>query len=361
MRGHDTRQEAMISYVRLEERVPSDHPLRRILKWTDEALVGLKPRLDGLYAPTGRESIPPERLLRALLVQILFSVRSERQLMEQLNYNLLFRWFVGLGIDDGVWDVTVFTKNRERLLDGEIAQAFFDQVLQQARKAGLLSSEHFTVDGTLIEAWAGHKSFKRKDGPPAPPQGKNPEANFRKEQRSNVTHQSTTDPEARLYRKSDAAPAQLCYLVHALMENRNGLAVRGRVSEANGRPERDEALRLLESVPNTGRITLGGDKNYDTRDFVDTLRSLDVTPHVAQYTSNRSSAIDERTTRHPGYALSQRKRKRKRIEEIFGWLKTVGGLRKTRYRGQGKMDWMFVFALAAYNLRRMVQLLPAPA
>ena len=360
MRGQDARQEAMFSYVRLEERVPAEHPLRRILKWTDEALLNLKPKLDALYAPTGRESIPPERLLRALLVQVLFSVRSERQLMDQLNYNLLFRWFVGLGMDDGVWDVTVFTKNRERLLDGEIAQAFFDQVLRQARSAGLLSSEHFTVDGTLIEAWAGHKSFKRKDGPSEPPgQGKNPDANFRKEKRSNETHQSTTDPEARLYRKSDGAPAQLCYLGHALMENRNGMAVRGRVSEANGKAERSEAVRLLEAVPTKRRITLGGDKNYDTRDFVDTLRSLEVTPHVAQYTGQRRSAIDERTTRHPGYAVSQIKRKR--IEEIFGWLKTVGGLRKTRHRGRAKVDWMFVFALAAYNLRRMVKLIPAPA
>jgi transposase len=359
MRGQDTRQEAMFSYVRLEERVPASHPLRRILKWTDEALIGLKSQLDALYAPTGRESIPPERLLRALLVQVLFSIRSERQLMERLHFDLLFRWFVGLGMDDGVWDVTVFTKNRDRLLDGEIAQAFFDQVLQQARTAGLLSSEHFTVDGTLIEAWAGHKSFKRKDEPPSSPQGKNPDANFRNEKRSNKTHQSTTDPEAKLYRKSKAAPAQLCYLGHALMENRNGLAVRGSVSEANGTAERAEALRLLEAVPNKSRITLGGDKNYDTRAFVDTLRSLDVTPHVAQNTSNRSSAIDERTTRHPGYTVSQSKRKR--IEEIFGWLKTVGGMRKTRYRGRTKVDWMFVFALAAYNLRRMVKLVPAPA
>ena len=358
MRGQDARQEAMFSYVMPEQRVPADHPLRRILKWTDEALLSLNSQFAALYAPTGRDSIPPERLLRALLVQVLFSIRSERQLMEQLNYNLLYRWFVGLGMDDAVWDVTVFTKNRDRLLGGQIAQAFFDQVLQRARTAGLLSDDHFTVDGTLIEAWASHKSFKPKDAPPKPPQGKNPDANFRKDKRSNETHQSTTDPEAKLYRKSTAAPAQLCYMGHALMENRYGIAMGGCVSEANGRAERNEALRLLEAIPNKGRITLGGDKNYDTREFVDALRSVDVTPHVAQNTTNRRSAIDKRTTRHPGYAISMRKRKL--IEEIFGWLKTVGGLRKTRHRGRAKVDWMFVFGLAAYNLVRMVKLVPAP-
>jgi hypothetical protein len=255
--------------------------------------------------------------------------------------------------------VTVFTKNRDRLLDGRIAQAFFDQVLQRARTAGLLSDDHFTVDGTLIEAWASHKSFKRKDTPPEPPQGKNPDADFKKEKRSNKTRQSTTDPEARLYRKSKAAPAQLCYMGHAVMENRNGMAMRGRVSEANGTAERDEALQLLESLANKGRITLGADKNYDTRGFVNALRSLDVTPQVAQNTTHRSSAIDKRTTRHRGYAVSQRRRKL--VEEIFGWLKTVGGLRKTRHRGRAKVDWMFVFGLAAYNLVRMVKWVPAAA
>jgi transposase len=359
MRGQDARQEAMFSDVMPEQRVAADHPLRRILKWTDAALVSLNGQFAALYAPTGRNWNPPERLLRALLVQALLSVRSERQLMEQLNYNLLYRGFVGLGMDDEMWDVTVFTKNRDRLLDGRIAQAFFDQVLQRARTAGLLSDDHFTVDGTLIEAWASHKSFKRKDTPPEPPQGKNPDADFKKEKRSNKTHQSTTDPEARLYRKSKAAPAQLCYMGHAVLENRNGMAMRGRVSEANGTAERDEALQLLESLANKGRITLGADKNYDTRGFVNALRSLDVTPQVAQNTTHRSSAIDKRTTRHRGYAVSQRRRKL--VEEIFGWLKKVGGLRKTRHRGRAKVDWMFVFGLAAYNLVRMVKWVPAAA
>jgi IS5 family transposase len=278
--------------------------------------------------------------------------------MEQLAYNLLFRWFVGLNIDDAVWDVTVFTKNRDRLLEGEVARAFFEQVLAQARAARLLSAEHFTVDGTLIEAWASHKSFKPKDGSAPPPGGgKNPDANFRKQKRSNQTHRSTTDPEARLYRKSDAAPAQLCYLGHVLMENRNGLVVGARLTPATGTAECEAALAMVAEVPAKGRITLGGDKNYDTRDFVDTARNLKVTPHVAQNTSNRRSAIDARTTRHPGYAVSQVKRKR--VEEIFGWLKTVGVMRKTRHRGTQRVGWMFTFSLAAYNLVRLRTLLPA--
>ena len=358
MRGPDAQQAAMFSYVSLEERIPADHPLRAIRAMADRALRAMNPLFSELYAPTGRDSIPPERLLRALLLQALYSVRSERQLMEQMRYNLLFRWFVNLNIDDPVWDVTVFTKNRDRLLEGEVAQAFFKQVLAQARAARLLSAEHFTVDGTLIEAWAGHKSFKRKDGPSGPPgQGKNPEADFRKEKRSNQTHQSTTDPEARLYKKSDAAPAELCYLGHVLMENRNGLVVGARLTQATGTAERESALKLVEEVPAQGRITLGGDKNYDTRDFVDAARSLNVTPHVAQNTANRKSAIDRRTTHHPGYAISQLKRKR--VEEIFGWLKTVAGLRKTRHRGTQRVGWMFTFSLAAYNLVRMRHLVPA--
>jgi transposase len=358
MRGQDAQQAALFSYVALEERIPADHPLRRIRTLADKALAALSPLFDELYAPTGRGSIPPERLLRALVLQALYSVRSERQLMEQLAYNLLFRWFVGLNIDDAVWDVTVFTKNRDRLLEGEVARAFFEQVLAQARAARLLSAEHFTVDGTLIEAWASHKSFKPKDGSAPPPGGgKNPDANFRKQKRSNQTHQSTTDPEARLYRKSDAAPAQLCYLGHVLMENRNGLVVGTRLTPATGTAEREAALAMVADVPAKGRITLGGDKNYDTRDFVDTARNLKVTPHVARNTSNRRSAIDARTTRHPGYAVSQVKRKR--VEEIFGWLKTVGGMRKTRHRGLERVGWMFTFSLAAYNLVRLKTLLPA--
>ncbi|NIP73764.1 MAG: IS5 family transposase [Gammaproteobacteria bacterium] len=359
MRGQDAHQAAMFSYLSPEERVPADHPLRPLRALVDKALAALSPRFSELYSPIGRPGIPPERLLRALLLQVLYSVRSERLLMEQLDYNLLFRWFVGLNMDDAVWDVTVFTKNRDRLLEGDVAEAFFAQVLAQARSAKLLSDEHFTVDGTLIEAWAGHKSFRRKDGTSEPPgKGKNPDANFRKEKRSNKTHAATTDPDARLYRKSDAAPAQLCYQGHVLMENRHGLAVGARLTRASGTAEREAAVELVADVRGNRRVTLGGDKHYDTRDFVDATRSLNVTPHVAQnITRNRTSAIDGRTTRHPGYAVSMRKRKR--IEEIFGWLKTVGVMRKTRHRGIERVSWMFTFSLAAYNLVRMRNLLPA--
>jgi len=358
MRGPDTQQAAMFSYVSLEDRIPADHPLRAIRAMADKALAALSPLFSKLYPPTGRESIPPERLLRALLLQVLYTIRSERQLMEQTHYNLLYRWFVGLNMDDGVWDVTVFTKNRDRLLEGEVAQAFFEQVLAQARGAQLLSDEHFTVDGTLIEAWAGHKSFKRKDEPPAPPQDgtRNPTVNFKKEKRSNKTHRSTTDPQARLFKKSEGAGAQLCYMGHVLMENRNGLAVGAQLTQADGTAERDACLNMLEDLGGNRRITLGGDKNYDVHDFVDTLRSLNVTPHVAQNDTNRKSAIDGRTTRHPGYGVSMNKRKR--VEEIFGWLKTVGTMRKTRHRGTGKVGWMFTFSLAAYNLVRMRNLVP---
>jgi transposase len=349
----------MFSYVSLEDRIPADHPLRAIRTMADRALAALSPLFSRLYPPTGRESIPPERLLRALLLQVLYTIRSERQLMEQMHYNLLYRWFVGLNMDDGVWDVTVFTKNRDRLLEGEVAQAFFEQVLAQARGAKLLSDEHFTVDGTLIEAWAGHKSFKRSGEPPAPPQDgtRNPTVNFKKEKRSNKTHRSTTDPEARLFKKSEGAGAQLCTMGHVLMENRNGLAVGAQLTQANGTAERDACLHMLEDLGGNRRITLGGDKNYDVHDFVEILRSLNVTPHVAQNDTNRKSAIDGRTTRHPGYGVSMNKRKR--VEEIFGWLKTVGMMRKTRHRGTEKIGWMFTFSLAAYNLVRMRNLVPA--
>jgi len=359
MRGQDTQQTAMFSYISLEERIPANHPLRAIRTMVDRALTALNPLFSRLYAPTGRESIPPERLLRALLLQVLYTIRSERQLMEQMQYNLLYRWFVNLDMDDGVWDVTVFTKNRDRLLEGEVAQAFFDQVLAQARSAKLLSDEHFTVDGTLIEAWAGHKSFKHKDEPPAPPQDgtRNPTVNFKKEKRSNKTHRSTTDPEARLFKKSEGAGAQLCYMGHVLMENRNGLAVSGNLTQASGTAERDACLDMLEDLGGNRRITLGGDKNYDVHDFVETLRSLNVTPHVAQNDTNRKSAIDGRTTRHPGYKVSMNKRKR--VEEIFGWLKTIGMMRKTRHRGTEKIRWVLTFSLAAYNLVRMRNLVPA--
>ncbi len=359
MRGQDTQQAVMFSYVSLEERIPADHPLRAIRAMADGALRALSPLFAKLYAPTGRDSIPPERLLRALLLQVLYTIRSERQLMEQIHYNLLYRWFVNLNIDDVMWDVTVFTKNRDRLLEGDVAQAFFEQVLAQARAGHLLSDEHFTVDGTLIEAWAGHKSFKRKDEPPAPPEDgtRNPTVDFKKEKRSNKTHQSTTDPEARLFKKSEGVGAQLCYMGHVLMENRNGLAVSARLTQASGTAERDACLEMLQDIGGNQRVTLGGDKNYDVRDFVDTLRNLNVTPHVAQNDTNRKSAIDGRTTRHPGYAVGMNKRKR--VEEIFGWLKTVGMMRKTRHRGTEKVGWMFIFSLAAYNLVRMRHLLPA--
>jgi len=353
MRGQDTQQAVIFSYISPEERVPADHPLRPIRAMVDKALVSLSSKFQQIYSQIGRPGIPPERLLRALLLQVLYTVRSERLLMEQLNYNLLFRWFVGLNMDDGIWDVTVFTKNRDRLLEGEVAQIFFEAVLSQARAAQLLSDEHFTVDGTLIEAWASHKSFQRKDEPPTPPSDgtRNRTVDFKKEKRSNKTHRSTTDPEARQFKKSEGAGAQLCYMGHVLMENRNGLAVRARLTQASGTAERDACVDMLQDVGGNRRITLGGDKNYDVHDFVDTLRNLNVTPHVAQNNTNRKSAIDGRTTRHPGYGVSIRKRKR--VEEIFGWLKTVGVLRKTRHRGTQRVDWMFTFSLAAYNLVRM--------
>jgi len=358
MRGQDAQHPQMFSYISAEDRVPADHPLRAIRKMVDEALVALSPKFQLIYSAIGRPGIPPERLLRALLLQVLYTIRSERQLMEQLDFNILYRWFVGLTMDDAVWDVTVFTKNRDRLLEGEVAQAFFEAVLAQARAAKLLSDEHFTVDGTLVEAWASHKSFKRKDEPPAPPTDgtRNSTVDFKKEKRGNATHQSTSDPEARLFKKSEGAGAQLCYMGHVLMENRNGLAVSARLTQAGGTAERDACLDMLQDTGGNRRITLGGDKNYDVHDFVDTLRSLNVTPHVAQNDTNRASAVDVRTTRHPGYAVSMRKRKR--VEEIFGWLKTVGVLRKTRHRGTQRVGWMYTFSLAAYNLVRMRHLLP---
>lgn len=360
MRGPDPQQAAMFSYLSPEQRVPHDHPLRAIRGLVEPVLQELSPRFAVLYSWTGRPSIPPEKLLRALLLQVLYSVRSERLLMEQLDYNLLFRWFVGLNMDDPIWDVTVFTKNRDRLLAGDIAQAFFDAVLTQARQRQLLSEEHFTVDGTLLEAWAGQKSFKPKQGgPPAPPDDPgNPTVDFRGERRSNATHASTTDPDARLYRKATGQEARLCYLGHLLMENRHGLAVRTQVTHATGTAEREAAVTLIRRLPRPRRATVGGDKAYDTRAVVATLRTCRITPHVAQHTG-RASAIDQRTTRHPGYTVSQRKRKR--IEEVFGWLKTVAGLRKTRHRGLGRVGWMFTFATAAYNLVRIRNLVGAIA
>lgn len=358
MRGDDEQQAGMFSYLSPEERVPHDHPLRTIRRLVDRVLVELSPDFDRLYATVGRPSVPPEKLLRALLLQVLYTVRSERLLMEQLDYNLLFRWFVGLNMDDRVWDPTTFSKNRERLLRGEIAQRFFAQVLADAEQ--WLSDEHFTVDSTLIEAWASLKSFRPKDEPPAPPDDPgNPTVNFRGEARRNATHASTTDPQARLYRKGPGREAKLCYMGHVLMENRHGLVVDAQVTQATGTAEREAALQMVEHLPRAQGVTVGADKAYDSHDFVVALRHREITPHIAQNTRGRGSAIDARTTRHPGYAVSQWKRKR--VEEIFGWLKTVGLMHKIRYRGEGRVNWMFVLATAVYNLVRIRNLIEAPA
>lgn len=355
MRGADHQQSGIFSYISAEKRVPKDHPLRAIRTMVDVALDNMEPQFDAIYAKVGRPSIAPEKLLRALLLQVLYTVRSERMLMEQLDYNLLFRWFVGMNIDDPVWDVTVFTKNRERLLAAEIAKTLFAQVLEQARSGELLSAEHFTVDGTLIEAWASHKSFKPKGTEQQPPDDPgNPTVDFHGERRSNATHQSTTDPEARLARKGPGKEAKLSYAGHVLMENRNGMAVNGCVTQAEGRAEPQAALAMVEEIPGEHRVTLGADKGYDSKEFVRELRDHQVTPHIA---CKQTSIIDARTTRHPGYVISQHKRKR--VEEIFGWIKTVAGLRKTRHRGVARVGWMFTFALAAYNLVRMRNLAAA--
>ena len=364
MRGGDANTAALFSYLSCEARVPVDHPLRVIRGIVDAALGGLSTAFETLYSPIGRPSIAPEKLLRALLLQAFYSVRSERQLMEQLDYNLLFRWFVGLGMDAPIWDVTVFTKNRERLLAGDVAAQFLARVLNQPRVKALLSDDHFSVDGTLIEAWAGIKSFKprvggeddRGDGAnDGAPKGRNSEREFHAEKLSNDTHASTTDPDARLFRKGRGKEAKLCHMGHLLMENRHGLIVDATLTAASGTAERDAALTMLGRLDGRHRITLGADKAYDVADFVDRLRAIGVTPHVAQNTSNRLSAIDRRTTRHPGYAVSQRIRKR--IEEAFGWIKTSGGLRKTRHRGKARVGWTFTLTAAACNLVRLPKLL----
>jgi transposase len=355
MRGNDNQQLEVFSYLNPEQRVPQDHPLRPLRAMADEALRDLQRRFRKLYAKTGRPSIAPERLLRALLLQVLYSVRSERMLMEQLDYNLLFRWFVGLNMDDAIWDATVFTKNRQRLLNGNIADAFFAAVLKQAQQRDLLSDEHFTVDGTLLEAWAGQKSFRRVGDNHEPPsgsgEGSNPTLNFHGEKRTNQTHCSTTDPDAMLARKSRGTGAVLAYRGHLLTENRNGLVVSTLTTRAYGSAERNAALLMAESVPGVHRVTLGADKGYDARDFTAELRHMEITPHIAQNDTNRRSAVDERTTRHAGYQLSQKKRKR--VEEVFGWMKSIGLLRKVRHRGLERVGWMFTFTAAAYNLMRI--------
>jgi transposase len=361
MRGDDDRTESLFSYLSCEARVPMDHPLRPIRTLVDQALTVLSPAFDQLYSDLGRPSIPPEKLLRALLLQAFYSVRSERQLMEQLDYNLLFRWFVGLAMDAPIWDVTVFTKNRERLLEGEVAAKFFQAVLGQPDVRALLSDEHFSVDGTLIEAWASMKSFKPKaeaggEPPASAGGGRNAERDFHGERRRNDTHASTTDPDARLYRKGRGKEAKLCHTGHLLMENRNGLIVDAMVTPATGSAERDAAEVMLRRQTGRHRATLGADKGYDAAGFVTRVRALNVTPHIAQNTARRS-AIDGRTTRHPGYQASQRVRKR--IEEAFGWIKTVGALRKTRHRGSARVGWMFTLNAAACNLVRLPKLLAA--
>jgi len=353
MRGDDPRHESMFSYVTPEARVRADHPLRPIRRMTDAALARLSPRFDQLYSTMGRPSIPPEQLLRALLLQMLYSIRSERLLVEELDYSVLYRWFVGLSLDDPIWDATTFTKNRDRLLAGDIADAFFAEVLAAIQADGLLSDEHFTVDGTLLEAWASHKSFKPKGVDRTPPDApKNPSVNFHGQTRRNDTHASTTDPDARLYKKGGGHEAKLAYLGHLLTENRHGLIVDTAVTAATGTAERDAAIVMLGELPLTSRrVTVGADKLYDTREWVATVRRMGITPHVAASVHRRGgSAIDGRTVRHAGYALSQRKRKL--VEQAFGWMKTVGLFRKLRHRGGRLVDWVFTFGAAAYNLVR---------
>ena len=363
MRGTDFQRSAMFSYLSPEQRVPADHPLRAIRQIIDKVLKQLSRLFSRMYSQVGRPSIPPEKLLRALLLQVLYTIRSERMLMEQLNYNLLFRWFVGLNLDDEVWDVTVFTKNRERLLKAEVASRFFHLVVKEAQALDLMSDEHFTVDGTLLEACASLKSFKKvEEGGAGGGKGEggdpgNPSVDFHGEKRSNQTHQSTTDAEALLARKGAGKEAKLSYSGHVLMENRNGLVTEVAVLPADGTAERDAALVMMEAIPGDQPVTVGADKAYDTQEFVAEARHLKVTPHVAQNNKRRQSAIDGRTTRHGGYAISQRKRKR--VEEIFGWLKTVGGMRKLRHRGMELVGWMFTLAAAAYNLVRIRNLATA--
>lgn len=354
MRGDDQQQNHIFSYLSPEARVRKDHPLRAIRAMVDEVLSQLSRRFDSMYARVGRPSIAPEKLLRAQLLQMLYSIRSERLLMEEMDYNLLFRWFVGLNADDEVWDATTFTKNRDRLLEADVAKEFLKRVVAQAQAKDLTSDEHFTVDGTLLDAWASLKSFQPKQGEPSPPPDDpgNPTVNFRGQRRSNQTHASRTDPDALLARKGRGKESKLSYSGNLLVENRNGLILEAEVFQANGTAERDAALIMLEQIPGTKVVTVGGDKGFDTFGFVEECRNLRVVPHVAQNDQRPGgSAIDGRTTRHAGYAVSQRKRKR--IEECFGWLKTIALMRKVRHRGVGKVHWIFTLACAAYNLVRM--------
>jgi transposase len=362
MRGEERRQRTMLMAVNVEERISREHPLRRIKHLADAGLKELSPIFNQMYSALGRPSIPPERLLKASLLMALYTIRSERMFCEELDYNLLFRWFLDMELDELSFDHSSFTTNRGRLLKREMAGEFFRRIVGQAQALGLLSNEHFTVDGTLIEAWASLKSFKRKDQKPGsdPDDPGNPTVNFHNEQRSNTTHQSTTDPEALLARKGKGKEAKLCYSGNALMENRNSLLIDFQVEPADGLAERRAAIAMAdERLAGSRRITLGGDKGYDTREFVATCRALNITPHVAQNNKRRGgSALDARTTHYPGYAVSQRIRKR--IEEVFGWMKTVGGLRKTRYRGRERVQMHAYLVAAAYNLLRIARLVPTP-
>ncbi len=358
MRGKTKTQDWLFSYVPIEERIAISHPLRAIKERVDAILRRMSPDFDRIYSDTGRPSIPPEYLLKSLLLQVLYTIRSERLLLEQLDYNLLYRWFVGLGADDPIWEETVFSKNRQRLLDGDIADRFFIEVITEAEREGLVSTDHFTVDGTVVQAWASLKSFQKKEDDKgankddSDPKPRNPEINFHGEKRCNDTHESKTDPESRLYRKSQNQGAELSYLGHVTMENRNGLAIDHRLTQATGTAEREAAIEMAMGLPGKGRKTLGADKGYDTKDCVESLKLLNVTPHVAQNKKRRGgSAIDGRTSRHSGYEVSQRVRKR--VEEIFGWLKTVGPMRQTHFRGQARVAWMFAFSLGVYNLVRI--------
>jgi transposase len=343
----------MFSYISAEKRVPADHPLRKVRQLVDAALERLSKDFDGMYSEVGRPSIPPERLLRALLLQYFYGIRSERMLMEQLDYNLLFRWFVGLQMDDAVWVPTTFTKNRQRLLEGAIAQRFLQETIALAQENGLTSDEHFSVDGTLLEAWASQKSFKPKDG-----SGSDDGSDFRGQKRRNDTHASTTDPDSRLFRKGLSQESKLSYMGHVVIENRNALVMGCQATHATGSAERDSAVQLLARVSHHGRATVGADRAYDTRDFVARLREQGLRPHVAQNTSRRRSAIDARTTRFDGYRLSQVARKR--VEHPFGWIKSAAGLFQLKHRGLPKVDWVFTFASAAYNLTRLRNLIPSP-
>ena len=359
MRGSDGMQEGLFTLAKLDDFVPADHPLRAIRALVNEALGGLNELFNSIYADSGRASIAPEKLLRAMLIQVFFSVRSERQLMEQVRYNLLFRWFIGLAIDDEVWDHSVFSKNRDRLLEHAVVERFFTEVMRLAEQRKLLSKEHFSVDGTLIQAWASHKSFVPKDGgdPGAGGSGgRNAEADWKGKARSNDTHASTTDPDARLFRKGNAQAAILAYQGHVLMENRSGLVVGAVVTHADGFGERAAALAMLDTVPGAHRKTVAADKGYDTRDFIAGCRERRTTPHVASHATRRGgSAIDRRTTRHAGYAASQVVRKR--IEEHFGWGKTIGRIRQTVYRGLKRVDQQFKLTMTASNIVRMARIL----